>query len=371
MTTDPSVGDPARPYDAVLLLSFGGPERLEDVMPFLRQVTAGRGIPDERLAVVGEHYVARGGKSPVNDLGRALAAALRTELAARGADLPVELGNRNWAPWAADTLRELHDGGARRVVTVLTSAYSSYSSCRQYREDLAGAQGTLADEGRSVTLDKVRPYWSHPGFADTMADLVADTVAAIPAERHATTHVAYVTHSIPTWMQESSGPPDDPAESYQAQHERLAARCDEVVRRRATALPSSLVYCSRSGPPQQPWLEPDVNDHLESLAAAGATDVVLAPIGFVSDHMEVVHDLDTEAAATARRLGITAHRVPTVGTHPAFVAGLADLVLERAAQARGEQPDRPAVDGRPLWSTCPRDCCLGRAPRAALCGADG
>ncbi|WP_409485612.1 ferrochelatase [Arsenicicoccus dermatophilus] len=370
MTQQPDVTESTvAPYDAVLVLSFGGPEQPQDVLPFLRQVTAGRGIPDERLRIVGQHYYDRGGRSPVNDLGRALVAALHAELAARGCPLPVALGNRNWAPWLVDTLRELHDRGARRVVTVVTSAYSSYSSCRQYRENLADAVATLHAEGRELAVDKVRVYATLPGFAATMAGLTAQVVAGLPAERLATTRVAHVTHSIPTPMQTSSGPVGDEEEGYVQQHLRVARLADEAVTARTgRQVPSALVYCSRSGAPGQPWLEPDVNDHLEQLAGEGVTDVVVAPVGFVSDHMEVVYDLDTEAAATAERLGLRLHRVPTVGTHPDFVAGLADLVLERAALARGEEVEAAAVAGPALWSTCPPGCCRGRGERPALCG---
>lgn len=364
---DPS--DPCDPYDAVLVLSFGGPERPEDVLPFLRQVTAGRGIPDERLAVVGQHYYDRGGRSPVNDLGRALVAALHDELGRRGAELPVVLGNRNWSPWLDDALRSLHDGGARRVVTVVTSAFSSYSSCRQYRENLSDAVDALGAEGRELVVDKVRVYATHPGFARTMAGLAADTAAGLPREVLPSTRMVHVTHSIPLWMQESSGPKDAPDVSYRHQHEQLAALVDATVEQRlGVPLPSTLAYCSRSGPPSQPWLEPDINEHLADLAAEGVSDVVVAPIGFVSDHMEVVYDLDTEAAATAAALGLRLHRVPTVGTHPDFVAGLADLVLERAAEARGEVVERAAVPPGALWSTCPAGCCAGREDRPALCG---
>ena len=369
MTAHPDHSAPCDPYDAVLVLSFGGPERPEDVLPFLRQVTAGRGIPDERLAVVGQHYYDRGGRSPVNDLGRALVAELRDELGLRGVDLPVALGNRNWSPWLVDTLRTLHEAGARRVVTVLTSAFSSYSSCRQYRENLADAVSELAAEGRVLDVDKVRVYATHPGFARTMASLTADTAAALPREVLPSTRLVHVTHSIPRWMQDSSGPADAPDVSYRHQHEQLAALVDTTVEERLSVpVPSSLAYCSRSGPPSQPWLEPDINDQLEVLATEGVSDVLVAPIGFVSDHMEVVYDLDTEAMATAERLGLRLHRVPTVGTHPDFVAGLADLVLERAAQARGEEVERPAVAPGPLWSTCPPGCCRGRSERPALCG---
>lgn len=360
------------PYDAVLLLSFGGPETTDEVMPFLRRVVAGRGVPDERLEAVAEHYYAVGGRSPINDENRRLLADLSAELAARGIEVPVIWGNRNAEPYAAQALREAAERGIHRVVAVVTSAYSSYSSCRQYREDLAAA---VAEAGVDVIVDKIRPFADHPSFGATNADLlVAAVEPLLSAGRRP--HVLFVTHSIPVTMNETSGPPDGGGRLYERQHEAIGAGIlAEVDRRLGIRLPGELVYCSRSGAPHQPWLEPDVNDRIEELAAAGVTDVVLQPVGFVSDHMEVVHDLDVEAAATCERLGVRMVRIPTVGRAPSFVAGLVDLLLERAAQARGEQTVPPVwspmtqVGPRP--STCPAGCCPNpRAPRPALCGRD-
>ena len=367
---------PLDPYDGVLLLSFGGPEAPEDVLPFLRRVTAGRGIPDERLEEVGRHYQEFGGRSPINDQNRALIAALRAELDRREVDTPVVWGNRNFTPFTADALREAGARGMRRLVTVVTSAYSSYSSCRQYREDLAAALEEVREEGVEVTVDKIRPYFNHPGFARANARLVTEAVrtATRDGADAGGIRLLFVTHSVPTAMDDTSGPGDGEGNAYLRQHQGLAAAVtDEVNATLDTALVGELVFCSRSGPPSQPWLEPDVNDRLEELAADGATTVVLAPIGFVSDHMEVVYDLDTEAAATARRLGLQLVRVPTVGTDAEFVSGLADLLEERAAQARGEEPTCPAwplVDG-PLPPVCPPGCCPNlRVARPALCGRD-
>jgi ferrochelatase len=358
-------------YDAVVLLSFGGPEGPQDVVPFLENVTRGRGIPRERLAQVGEHYFAFGGRSPINDQNRALLAALRAELNRRGVDLPVYWGNRNWAPYLTDALREAHEAGARRVLVVATSAYSSYSSCRQYREDLAAALIALAAEGRELYADKVRHYFNHPGFVQANVDAVHDAVTALAGRAGGSdVRCVFVTHSVPTAMAETAGPDGG---AYEAQHADVAATvAEQVAARTGRDLPWSLVYCSRSGPPSQPWLTPDVNDHLRRLAADGVDGVVVAPIGFVSDHMEVKYDLDTEAAQTARELGLPFARAATAGTHPAFVAGLVDLVLERAAVAAGDDPPRPAA-GRlgPSHDVCPTGCCPNlRADRPAACGAD-
>jgi len=367
---------PLHPYDGILLLSFGGPERPEDVLPFLRRVTAGKGIPDDRLEQVGEHYHAFGGRSPINDQNRALIAALRGELDRRGTDTPVLWGNRNFTPFTADALREAHGRGLRRLVTVVTSAYSSYSSCRQYREDLAGAVQEVRDEGLDVEVDKIRPYFNHPGFAGANARLVTDAVRTVrdAGTRPGGIRLLFVTHSVPTAMDDTSGPGDGEGNAYQRQHLALArAVTAEVNATLDTELTGELVYCSRSGPPSQPWLEPDVNDRLDELADEGAEVVVLVPVGFVSDHMEVVYDLDTEAAATAERLGLRLVRVPTVGTDPQFVSGLVDLLEERAAQARGEDatcPAWPTVDG-PLPAVCPPGCCPNlRMAKPALCGSD-
>lgn len=365
---------PLEPYDGILLLSFGGPERPEDVLPFLRTVTAGRNIPDERLEEVGEHYYGFGGRSPINDQNRALMAALRAELDRREISTPIVWGNRNFTPFTHEALTEAHQRGMRRLVTVVTSAYSSYSSCRQYREDLAAAQQELAEDGMVLELDKIRTYANHPGFSRTNTRLVTEAVRTLlrSGTEPGSLRLLFVTHSIPTAMDDTSGPGDELGNAYSRQHRALAqAITEEVNATLETSLVGELVFCSRSGPPSQPWLEPDVNDRLAELAGEGARVVVVAPIGFVSDHMEVVYDLDTEAAATAERLGLGMVRVPTVGVDPEFVSGLVDLVLERAARARGETPPAPAWPGEPLRSVCAPGCCPNlREARPALCGQD-
>ncbi len=367
--TDPS-GDLA-PYDCVLLGSFGGPESEEEVVPFLRRVTAGRDIPEERLRVVGEHYFARGGRSPINEINRGLLARLRAELDRRGVEVPVLWGNRNSEPFFAAAVQEALDLGATRVLTLLTSAYSSYSSCRQYREDLAAAVAEVGPAADGLVVDKVRPYFSHPGLGTAWARALVEALRGL--DDPSTARLLFVTHSVPTAMDETSGPGDGDGHLYADQHQRLVRRLvDEANAALGTDLVGELVFCSRSGPPQQPWLEPDVNDRIEELAAEGDGPLVVAPIGFVSDHMEVVQDLDTEAAATAARVGLPFVRVATPSDDEAFVAGLVDLLLERAAEARGEVvvPDAwlPG-DVRP--SVCAPGCCPNlRAAKPALCGSD-
>lgn len=361
------------PYDAVVLVSFGGPENTEEVMPFLRRVTRGRGIPDDRLAEVAEHYYAFGGRSPINDQNRALLAALGEEFARRQISTPLLWGNRNSEPFLTDVLRGAAQEGMTRVLAVTTSAYSSYSSCRQYREDLAESIGELTEEGSPLRVDKVRQYWNHPGFAATNARLVTEAARQVRDRTGVLPHLVFVTHSIPDAMDDTSGPGDGEGNAYSHQH--LALTEAITAEARATLgeeLVGELTYCSRSGPPSQPWLEPDVNDRLRELAADGITQVVLAPIGFVSDHMEVVFDLDTEAQETAQEVGIELLRVPTVGVDPQFVSGLADLVTERAAQARGESPDQPVWPASAPWpAVCAPGCCPNlRTAKPAACGSD-
>ena len=309
------------PYDALLLVSFGGPEEPADVLPFLENVTRGRGVPRERLEEVAEHYHRFGGRSPINDRNRDLVAAVEKDLAEHGLDVPVYWGNRNWHPYLADTLARMRDDGIGRAAAFVTSAYSSYSGCRQYREDLAAASAAVGPD--VPRIDRLRHYFNHPGFVAANVAGAVEALATVPAG----SRLVFVTHSIPTAMAETSGPAGG---AYEAQHRATAAVVASGVAAWTGARPLwDLVYCSRSGSPLVPWLEPDVNDHLETLADRGVAGVVLAPIGFVSDHMEVVYDLDTEAAGTARRLGLPLARAATAGIHPAFVAAVRELLLER------------------------------------------
>ncbi|MGP3968845.1 ferrochelatase [Streptomyces sp. 6N223] len=372
--THPAARSP-RPYDALLLLSFGGPEGPDDVLPFLENVTRGRGIPRERLAEVGAHYHLFGGVSPINAQNRKLLDALRDDLAEQGVALPVYWGNRNWAPYLTDTLREIVADGRRRVLTLVTSAYASYSGCRQYREDLAAALAALEREGLPLPrVDKLRVYFNHPGFLTTVAEGVTAALAQLPAGVRDGAHLAFTTHSIPTAAADTSGPPagHGPGGAYVAQHLDAAAFVADAVRgTTGVERPWRLVYQSRSGAPHIPWLEPDICDHLRSLRDAAAPAVVMVPIGFVSDHMEVIYDLDTEALDTAREIGLPAVRSATVGADPRFVAALRELVLERAATERGESPERRARGALgPSHDVCPAGCCAARTPRPAAAGAD-
>ncbi|MGO4257329.1 ferrochelatase [Marmoricola sp. RAF53] len=357
----------AEPYDALLLVSFGGPERPEDVVPFLRNVTAGKDIPDERLVEVGAHYSLFGGRSPINDQNRALLAAIEEDLRSAGVDLKVYWGNRNWDPYLTDALEQMKADGVRRAACILTSAYSSYSGCRQYREDLAAAVAKVPGAPR---LDRLRAYFNHPGFVEPNVDATLAALALLPEDVRRDAHLVFVTHSVPESMNGASGPLGG---AYVAQHRSVMDEIGDRVREETGhRYPSALVYCSRSGPPAVPWLEPDVNDHLEKLAAQQVPGVVVVPIGFVSDHMEVIYDLDTEAAATAKELGIAFERASTAGLDPRFVAMVRDLLLERAAVERGEDAERDAVGALPpAWDVCAPGCCANpRGARPALCGSD-
>lgn len=318
-------------YDALLVLSFGGPEGPDDVIPFLENVTRGRNVPPERLEEVAEQYALFGGVSPINEQNRALIDALRGEFDRRGIALSIHWGNRNWAPFVEDTMTTLADAGCRRVLALATSAFSSYSACRQYLEDIDRARDAAG--GQAPVVDKIRPYWDHPGFVDAVTDRVRAAVQNAPDDAP----LAFTAHSIPMSMAETS--------DYESQLRTVAATVAERV---AVGRPWELVFQSRSGPPQIPWLEPDIVDHLHALHDQGTDAVVVAPIGFVSDHMEVKFDLDTQAAGVAADLGMTMVRAATVGTHPTFVAGLVDLVEQHLA---GDAP------------RCRPDCCPAPAAR--------
>ncbi|MFC6285717.1 ferrochelatase [Nocardioides sp. GCM10027113] len=355
------------PYDALLLVSFGGPEKPEDVVPFLENVTRGRGIPRERLKEVGEHYFLFGGRSPINDQNRELLAAIREDLRGAGIDLPVYWGNRNWDPYLRDAVAEMKADGVTRAACFVTSAYSSYSGCRQYREDLFDA---VSDVEGAPRLDRLRQYFNHPGFIEPVVDATLAALADLPEKARDGAHLTFVTHSIPEVMNDSSGRSGG---AYVLQHRSAMAEVvDRVRQETGRRNPHGLVYCSRSGPPHVPWLEPDVNDHLEDLKAQGAPGVVMIPLGFVSDHMEVIYDLDTEAVATAEKLDLPAVRAATPGVDPRFVAMIRDLLVERAATERGEEPTRTAVGSMPAWfDVCGVGCCPNpRGPRPALCGLD-
>lgn len=350
-------------YDAILLAGFGGPEGQDEVIPFLRNVTRGRGIPDERLEQVAHHYRHFGGVSPINGQNRALKAALEAELAVRSIDLPVYWGNRNWAPFLEDAVAEAAGNGHTTLLAFATSAYSSFSSCRQYREDFARVLDGTEYDG-VVTIDKIRPFYDHPGFVQAFIEGVHDAVAGfldegIPADA---VQVLFSTHSIPSTDAELSGPRDvDWGEggAYAAQHQAVSAWVmDRVVRLlpAAASVPWELVYQSRSGPASQPWLEPDVCDVIGELAGRGRRAVVVVPVGFMSDHMEVLWDLDTEAKEAAQEAGLRFVRTPTPGVSSAFVAGIVDLIQERLEGRPDADRARVASVGS-SFDVCRPGCC--------------
>jgi len=326
-------------FDAIVVVSFGGPEGMDDVMPFLENVTRGRNIPRERLEEVAHHYELFDGVSPINAQNQALIAALRPELDAHDIALPIYFGNRNWHPFLTDTLREMAGDGVERALAFFTSAYSSYSGCRQYREDLFRAQQEVGPRAPEVL--RTRMFFNHPGWIETNADHVRSALARLPAG--SAPHLAFTAHSIPSAMAQACRYEDQLRESC-----RLVAEATGVT-------DWELVYQSRSGPPHVPWLEPDILDHLGVVASRGVTDVVVSPIGFVSDHLEVLFDLDVEARDTAAELGLNLVRASSASTHPAFIRMIRELIEERL----GRRDGRTAV-GRYAAShdTCPVDCCL-------------
>ena len=335
-----------QPCDAILIVSFGGPEGMDEVMPFLENVLRGRNVPRERMLAVARHYEMFGGISPINAQNRALIAALKEELEANGPQLLVYWGNRNWHPLLPDTLRRMAQDGIKRALAFFTSAYSSYSGCRQYREEIARAQSEVGPNAPRV--DKLRAFYNHPGFVEPNIEHVRAALDQIPSERRGRAPLAFTAHSIP---------------------QSMAAGCDylsqleETCRLVAEGLGHQhwrLVFQSRSGPPQQPWLEPDICDHLRVLKAEGATDVVVAPVGFISDHMEVLYDLDTEARALAEEIGLNMVRAATAGAHPLFVKMIRELILERITDA----PERRFLGTHgPAHDICPADCCLKEQAR--------
>jgi len=342
-TEDFPLFDVPRRYDAVLVMSFGGPEGMNDVMPFLENVTQGRNVPRERLAEVAHHYERFGGVSPLNEQNRKLVAALEAELRSAGLRLPVYFGNRNWHPFVTDTVRRMRDDGVRRAIAFVTTAFSCYSGCRRYREDILRAVETAGED--APEFDKVRVFYNHPGFIEPCAENLRAALAKVPADRQAAARVVFTAHSIPQAMAQASD------------YEKQLAEASRLVAGGAGVRQYDLVYQSRSGPPQVPWLGPDILDHLTHLARERARAVVALPIGFISDHIEVRWDLDEEARAKAQELGMLFVRAATVGTHPAFVRMVRELIAERMTP----NPERKAV-GRfgPNHDICPSDCCRER-----------
>ncbi|HID21389.1 MAG TPA: ferrochelatase [Planctomycetaceae bacterium] len=328
-------------YDALLLVAFGGPERPEDVLPFLEHVTRSRRVPRDRLLQVAEHYRHFGGVSPLNEQVRELMVAVRRELDAHGIGLPIYWGNRNWHPFLADTVRRMKEEGIRRALAFVLSAYSSYSGCRQYLDALAAAREAGGPEAPAI--DKIRVFYNHPDFIEANADRLRDAIRRLPPDARDRLQVAFTAHSLPQDMADAS--------NYRLQVEETARLTAEAV-----GVPADrweLVFQSRSGRPTDPWLEPDITDHLRRLARRGVRHVVLAPIGFLSDHLEVSYDLDHEAGALCQQLGLAMVRSGTVGTHPAFVRMIRALIEERISGA-----EKKAI-GRfgPHHDVCPPDCC--------------
>lgn len=327
-------------YDAVLIVSFGGPEGSEDVLPFLENVTRGRNIPHERLLEVAEHYYHFGGKSPINDQCRELMSALRDELRQHGMKLPVYWGNRNWSPFLADTLRQMKDDGVRNALAFMTSGYSSYSGCRQYRENIAAAQAEVGEGAPKI--DKLRVFFNHPGFIEPSADRVREAMTRFLPNELDSVRFFITAHSIPSSMAETS--------AYQKQLRETSRLVAQAVGLKDW----ELVYQSRSGSPSQPWLGPDILEVLRQAHADGVKNVLVAPLGFISDHMEVLYDLDTEAQQLADELGMKMVRAGTVGTHPAFIRMIRQLIAERISP---EEPKLAVGLFGPNHDVCPRDCC--------------
>ena len=350
----PRIDDAPRQYDALLVLSFGGPEGMDDVMPFLENVTRGRNIPRARLEEVAEHYAHFGGVSPINAQNRALIAALERELADHEIDLPIYFGNRNWHPLLLDTINVMRADEVTNVLLFVTSAYSSYSSCRQYLEDVAQALDALGLDDDDMRFDKIRVFYNHPGFVEPMAQRVRAALESLPGERRDAAEIIFTAHSIPVSMAKGSA------------YERQLHEVSRLVTELAGAARHRLAWQSRSGPAHVPWLEPDILDELERLHASGVEDVIVVPIGFISDHLEVLFDLDVEAQNRAQELGMTMIRVATVGTDPVFVAMIRELIEERL-QVNAERRFLGGLGAG--HDACALDCCqLGERhamPRAS------
>ena len=338
-------------YDAVLVVSFGGPEGPEDVVPYLERVTRGRAIPRERLVEVGAHYAHFGGVSPINAENRALVAALGEALRAEGPDLPVYWGNRNWHPFLADTLARMREDGVRRVLAFVTSPYSSYSGCRQYREDLAAARAEVG--AGAPEIDRIRQFYDHPAFVDCFVRSTVAALERLPEAVRTDAPLVFSAHSLPVAAAEASGPAGGAYLAQLGETARLVA--EGVDRAEGRPRPWQLAFQSRSGPPGQPWLEPDVNGVLDVLAAGGAEAAVLVPIGFVADHVEVKWDLDVVAAERAEKIGLVLERAATPGTDPTYVAMVRELVRERTDPSQARE-----AAGRlgPSWDRCAATCCL-------------
>ena len=332
-------------YDALLLVSFGGPEGMDDVIPFLENVLRGRNVPRERMLQVGHHYELFGGVSPINEQNRKLIKALKAEFEANGPQLPIYWGNRNWHPLLPDTVQKMANDGIKHALAFVTSAYSSYSSCRQYRQNITDAQAAVGSNAPQI--DKLRAFYNHPLWIEANVESIRMAIGNLihsrsHSDKDSSLHLAFTAHSIP---------------------ESMANNCDYALQLKETGrlIAESLeiqnwqlVYQSRSGAPNQPWLGPDICEHLRELKSKGVSDVIVAPIGFVSDHMEVIYDLDIEAKRVASEIGLNMVRAATAGTHPAFVQMICELILERTDC----MPPRAVGTRGPGHDVCPADCCL-------------
>ncbi|HMP90114.1 MAG TPA: ferrochelatase [Kiritimatiellia bacterium] len=339
----------SNPYDAVLIMSFGGPEGMDDVMPFLDNVLRGRNVPEERKKEVVHHYELFDGVSPINRQNNALHAALVAELKKHGIEMPVYLGNRNWKPFVTDVVREMKDQGVKKFLAFVTSGFSCYSGCRQYREDMIRACENIGADAPS--FDKIRVYYNHPDFIAVTAENWLSARIKLPESRQPYIHTAFTAHSIPMAMADRC--------AYAAQ---LQNAC-ELTAAEAGIKNWQLVYQSRSGPRHQPWLAPDICDHIRDLHAQGVRELIIHPIGFISDHMEVLYDLDHEARELCDELGITMSRAATPGIHPRFISMIAELIRERMDP---KHPKRAIGDRGPNHDVCPANCCQsGREAMAA------
>lgn len=335
-------------YDAILLVSFGGPEGPNDVIPFLENVLRGRNVPRERMLQVAEHYQQFGGVSPINEQNRQLISSLNREFREHGPDLPIYWGNRNWHPLLADTIRQMRVDGIKQALAFVTSAYSSYSSCRQYRENIAEAQTAVGDG--APRIDKLRPFYNHPLFVQANLERISRALEQIPNTRLDTTEIIFTAHSIPESM------------AINCAYAQQLSELSSLIAKRLNHERYRNVYQSRSGSPMQPWLGPDICDYLRTLTTERVTDVVVAPIGFVSDHMEIIYDLDTQAQQVCGELGINMVRAATVGTHPLFVKMIRELVIERLEDAE----PKAVASLPPLPQVCAVDCCLPVSSRPAF-----
>jgi ferrochelatase len=337
-------------YDALLWLSFGGPEGPDEVMPFLENVTRGRGVPRERLLEVAEHYQHFGGVSPINQLNRDAIAAVEKQLTVEGIELPIYFGNRNWRPMAEDTAATMTADGVRRALVFPTSAYGGYSACRQYDEDIERIRATVGEN--APELVKLRQFFDHPLFIGAFADAVRTAHAELGDRTD--TRTVFCAHSVPVNADRASGPPEEGGNRYS----RQIAEAARLVAAEAGIESYDIVWQSRSGPPQVPWLEPDIVDHIDALHEQGVTSVVVCPVGFVSDHLEVIWDLDNEAAERAGELGMAFARAATPGTAPAFAKLVVELIREHLDGAPARKLSTfPAAGCTVNGALCAVGCC--------------